>query len=374
MKGVRKAIFVSVAVFCLLCVATLPIFASESELLEGFGEELSDELATVMDGSESFEEYAERVKESSRAEYLLELLMDAISGRLGATLTLFFTLCALLVLCALFGSASASFENDALNTALRYCTSGAIFCSVIYLLYENFLLIEEFFDSLGTLMRAMIPISATVWAMGGNVGSASASSASLYVMLSVSEAVFRQSVAPVCSVMCILGLCDAMSDETRMGKMLSAIKKIYNFVLSALMMLMLSSLSAQTAISASADSLAARSARMVSGSFIPILGGSIAETLRTVSGGVSYLKNIFGIGAIIMIGALTLPVIVSIFLYRAVFLICSGIAQMLGCHNESRLLDNLGEVYGTMLAVTSGVGVMFVLSLCVFVGSVVAVA
>ena len=113
---------------------------------------------------------------------------------------------------------------------------------------------------------------------------------------------------------------------------------------------------------------------MVSGSFIPILGGSIAETLRTVSGGVSYLKNIFGIGAIIMIGALTLPVIVSIFLYRAVFLICSGIAQMLGCYNESRLLDNLGEVYGTMLAVTSCVGVMFVLSLCVFVGSVVAVA
>jgi hypothetical protein len=140
------------------------------------------------------------------------------------------------------------------------------------------------------------------------------------------------------------------------------------------MTILLSSLAVQTAISASADSTAARAARMVSGSFIPILGGSIAETLRTVSGGVAYLKNIFGIGGILMIFGTLAPIAISMLLTRVTLLITSGLADLLGCPNESRLLENLGETFGTMLAVCVSVSVMFILSLCIFIQSVIAVA
>jgi hypothetical protein len=156
--------------------------------------------------------------------------------------------------------------------------------------------------------------------------------------------------------------------------MMAAIRKIYNFFLCIVMTILLSSLAAQTAISAAADGTAARTARLVSGSVIPVLGGSVGETLRTVASGVSYLKNIFGVGGILMIFALLLPVGMSVLLSRVVFLICGGLADMLGCANEARLLDGLGEVYGTMLAVVSSVSVMFVLALCIFMQSVVAVA
>ena len=112
----------------------------------------------------------------------------------------------------------------------------------------------------------------------------------------------------------------------------------------------------------------------MSGSFIPVLGGSVGETLRTVASGVSYLKNVFGVGGILMIFSLLLPVCVSVLLYRTVFIVCGAIADLFGCASEARLLDGLGEVYGTMLAVITSVSVMFVLALCIFMQSVVAVA
>ena len=154
---------------------------------------------------------------------------------------------------------------------------------------------------------------------------------------------------------------------------MSVIKKIYNFVLVLVMTVLLASLAAQTVLSASADTVAARSARLMSGTLIPVVGGSVGETFRTLAAGVSYLKNIFGIGGIAVIALLVLPILITMLLARFVFLIAGGIADMLGCSNEARLLENLGEVYGTMLGVVSCVSVTFILGLCVFMRTVVAV-
>ncbi len=318
-------------------------------------------------------EYADAVIEKSGIKYVFSCLLDEISLEWGSAARLFLTICALLIVSAVFNTASASFSNDSLASAVRFCSAGAIFAVIVYTQYEHFEQIEKFFDSLGTLMRAMIPMTASIWAMGGNVSTASVGSASFFVMLSVCEELLRSSIVPICCVMSVLGLCDAMSDEMKTGRLLAAIKKIYAFFLGIVMTLLLSSLSAQTSIAAAADTTAARTARLLSGTVIPVVGGSVGETLRTVYSGVAYLKNIFGIGGIVMISGLLLPVGVSVLLTRLVFLICGGLAELLGCSNEARFLGNLGEIYGTILAVISGVSVMFILALCIFMQTMVAV-
>ena len=178
----------------------------------------------------------------------------------------------------------------------------------------------------------------------------------------------------MCSVLTVLGFCDALSDELRTSKVMNAIKKIYNFVLTLTMTVLLSSLAAQTTLAASADTTTARAARLVSGTVIPVLGGSVGETFRTVAAGVSYLKNVFGIGSIIIISLLVLPVLITFILTRFAFLLSAGLAEMLGCGAEARVLENMGEVYGMMVGVVSSVGVTFIMGLCVFIRSVVAVA
>ena len=367
----------------LAMIFILPLFffdvsgvSVDGELWEEFVNSLPQSVTDSFESGtlEDVESFGESVSEMSSARYVIGQILDCIGLELRGSLTLFCSLCALLVLNASLSGASGTFLGADLGGAVRFCSAGAIFASVIYSQYGHFESIEMFFDSLGSLMRAMIPIGASLWAMGGNIVSASSGSATLYIMLGVSEGLFRTTVTPVCSVMSVLNLCDAMSDGMRTGRMLGAIRRIYSFFLCSVMTLLISCLAAQTALSASADGVAARTARLVSGSFIPILGGSVGETLRTVASGVGYLKNIFGIGGILMIFSLLLPVCISTLLSRAVFLVSGGIADMLGLASEARLLDGLGEVYGTMLAVVTSVSVMFLLSLCIFMQSVVAVA
>ena len=86
-----------------------------------------------------------------------------------------------------------------------------------------------------------------------------------------------------------------------------------------------------------------------------------------------YLKGVIGIGGVGFLLLLTLPVLLSLLLTRLAFLLGGGIAELLGCDAESRMLGDLGTVYGSMIAVVCMTSVMFILALILFVKSVVAV-
>ena len=120
--------------------------------------------------------------------------------------------------------------------------------------------------------------------------------------------------------------------------------------------------------------MTARTGRLVTNTVIPIVGGNLGEALRTVASSVVYLKGIFGIGGIIIIALLTLPMALSIIFTRFVFSVCSAFADIIGCGDEAKLLASFSDAYGSMLAVVVGVGMMFVLALCIFIKTVVAVA
>ena len=140
------------------------------------------------------------------------------------------------------------------------------------------------------------------------------------------------------------------------------------------MTLLIASLSSQTVLSAASDSAGVRAARLVSSTAIPIVGGSVGDTLRTVASGVSYLKTVVGVGGIVFVIILVLPILISLILTRVVFLLTSGVADMLGCETEGKLLSELGSVWGTMIAVVAMCSVMFILALVVFVRIAVAAA
>jgi stage III sporulation protein AE len=172
----------------------------------------------------------------------------------------------------------------------------------------------------------------------------------------------------------MLGFCEVLCSELRTGRVVGTVKRVYGFFLGLSMTVLLSSLAAQTALTAVADGVSARAGRLVSSTVIPIVGGNLGEALRTVASSVTYLKSIFGVGGIVMIALLTLPMAISVLLTRFVFGVCSALADIIGCGEEAKLLSAFSEAYGCMLAVVCGVGMMFVLSLCIFMKTAVAAA
>jgi stage III sporulation protein AE len=342
------------------------------DLQDAIPPEVADRLPEgVLDGKDGF--FA-GVEEMSRGEYIIAVISDVLGVSLGESSRMLLALLCALAIAAIMHNLGRSIDGAGLSPALRICSVGAIASAVLYTFYADIERLGELFEKLWVMLGAMIPVTSGIWAMGGNVTTAASGGAWFYVMLNVCQTVIAGSVIPVCAVIATLAICDSASEEVKVGRVLAAVKRIYNFLLGFLMTLLLALLSAQTTLCASADTVSARSARLMSGTLIPIVGGSVGETLRTLAGGVSYLKDLFGIAGVLMIAMLVLPQALAFLLKRFVFLILAGIADMLGCSVEARLLEGFGEVYGTALGALSVVSVSFVLGLCIFMRTVVAVA
>ena len=342
------------------------------EAADGLNSEDGVELPDGLDGQDP-EEVEKAVMELTDPSYLLRTVLGAFQSKAGSALRLLATLCGLLLLSAVFGAVRSSLGLDGTATVFRFCGTSAILAAILAVQIEHLGEVSRFFERLTGLMEAMIPVLGSLWAMGGNVTTAAAGTGTLYVFLTVTERICAVSVIPVCVFCSSLALCGALTPEVGVRGLSGAVKKIYTFSLGLVMTLLLFSLSSQTALSAAADSVTARAARTVSSSVIPIVGGAVGETLRVLASSVQYIKSVVGFGGVIFVLLLLLPCLVSLLLSRLALLLATGVAELLGCDHEGRLLGDLGGIYGLLVAVVSMCSVMFMLALTLFVRTAVAV-
>ena len=312
------------------------------------------------------------VAEMCRPQYIFSVISSAVSFGIKDALTLFVMLTGVLVLAAVFSAFRSSVASEAMSRAVGFATSCALFGCVISVQAGHFTRVDECFERLSLIMNGMIPTASVIYAMGGNLSTAAASSGTLYLFLGFCEEVCRASVLPVAALCTAFALCSSFSANINLHGLTAAIKKCYTFVLGLIMTVLLSVLSAETVLSSTADTVSARAAKLVASNIIPIVGSSVGDTLRTLSSSVGYLKSVCGIGGIIFIIMLVLPTLVSLLLTRAVFILAVAVADLVGCENESKLLSELGGVYGLLVAVVAMCSVMFILALTIFVRCTVA--
>lgn len=368
--------FALIIFFSPVCVSAEENIEIPDAEWEGFVDSMPPEVEEYFD-LDSFSEqksFSDSVEKMTEPSYIANAVLELMGVELEGSYKLLLLVAGILIISAVLNTVAGQSESAVLKSVMRFCSLGALFCSVGYIFYSHFSRLEIFFERIAVFVNGMIPVTASIWALGGNVTTATAGSATLYCFLNVFEKLWAASAIPISALLIMLGFCDVLCTELKTGRIVGTVKKIYGFFLGLTMTVLLSSLAAQTTLTAAADSVTARTGRLVTNTVIPIVGGNLGEALRTVASSVVYLKGIFGVGGIIIIALLTLPMALSIILTRFVFSVCSAFADIIGCGDESKLLASFSDAYGSMLAVVVGVGMMFVLALCIFIKTVVAVA
>ena len=347
-KNILKLFILFVA---LILLSSLAASADGEIAMPDEFESLADELPdgvkeSLPEGMLDSKSVGDTLREVLEPSYMLDAVGKMLGDEMTSALTLACVLIGVTVISALTRALISSAESATLSGAFRMCSSLAVFSAVIGAEVTQLYRCSDLLDSLGNLMGSMIPITGIVWAMGGNVTTASAGSATLYTFLSIIENLCSKTILPVCLMLTVVALGSAVAPEMNLGGISGSVKKTYNFVIGLIMTLLVSVLGLQTTLTGSADSIGAKTAKMVSSTVIPVVGGSVGETLRSVAGSVEYIKSVFGISSIVFIVFLVAPTLIGILLSRAVFIIVGGIADMLGCDRESRLLGEISNIYG----------------------------
>ena len=376
MKRNIKRIRLVAAIFLLLVAFVLPasaeaqeeIDAASTEIWEEWGEfrsAIPDEVADLLPEdffSEEMEKVGQSVREMATPTSIFRTVLRLFGLTLAENLALLARICGVLVLSATLRAVVGEGKSGASHAASLIAV-----LSIVLMLFSGeetkFSQMERFLDTVRGLCVALVPLMGVLYAMGGNVAAAVANHGVMSGFLAILETVCSGVAIPLACVLVALALLDAVTGKGTARPISALIKRTFTLGLSFCMMLLVFALSLQHTLAKGSDTLALRTVRFAAGSFLPVVGGSISEALRTVSGSVEYLRGTVGVGGILVVFFLFLPPFISALLTRLALSVSSALAGLFSCTREERLLSEFASVWGYFLAIMACLFVMTVFSL-----------
>ena len=382
----KRTVFFCLALLILLLAFALPVGAEgaqmsgESEAIaeewEAFQAAIPPEVQDLLPRdffSQDMTLVAKGVQEASTLSAILRAVGQVMGVTLTQNLALLAKLCGILVLAATFRAAVEERKNG-IEGAISLVTVLAITLMLFAGEETKFSQMEQFFDTVRTVCLSLIPLMGALYAMGGNVAAAVANHGVMSGFLAILETACSGVVVPVACALVALAILDAVTGKASLASLAALLRRTFTLGLSFFMMLLTFVLGMQHTLAKGSDTLALRTVRFAAGSFLPVVGGSISESLRTVAGSVEYLRGAVGIGGILVVFFLFLPTFLTVLLTRITLSLSSAVAGLLSCSREQKLLGEISSVWGYFLAVIACLFVMTVFSLALFAHSAAAIA
>ncbi|MBQ8005471.1 MAG: hypothetical protein IJ303_04075 [Clostridia bacterium] len=359
--------------FVLPAASSEPAYVIDDEYKDEYDSFL-ESIPKEISGMLPHEIYSDDVSESAKGiiavtapEKFLDIIIDLVGLNIGEGLRIFASLIALIFISGCANNLFKSSSFDALQEPFSLCISAAMMLVFIGEQMKIVRMVDLFLTRLLTMVNSMIPLIGVLYSVGGNVSTAASGTASLSAFIWLCENIFARTLFPVVGISLALSVASAFSSHLSFGEISSSVRRIYTYSSGLLMALMAFVMGVQNQLSAKADSAFIRAGKYALGSFIPIVGGAVGDSLRTVGAGVEYIRTSVGSLGIIMIIILLLPALISLGLVKGAVNLSSSLAKLIGCEREGKMLSELGSIYGYMMAVCSICSVLFIYALTLFV-------
>lgn len=377
----RRFKTVSYTILCIIfCVGFFctDICAQDNKMPDGYRDFVDSLPDGSTDGlpdgffSDNADDVADAVSEMSGVEYLFSLLLNCFGKAFSRVLPHLVLLLGMLIISSVGAMLSAHLSPSSgkvFEICSRLATFGVISGVASGILNDT----VKFFESLSGTVAAFIPLSATLYTIGGNVGTALKSSTGLLVTLGIIEFISGVVVVPLFCFCLAMSLISCTSSEVGGGGVGGAVKKMFMNALGVITLILGVSLTSQTLISSKADTLAMKGAKMFLGS-IPVTGGTVSSSLGTLASSISLIRSTVGIGGIIILIIMLLPIIVELWLIRSIYTLLAGFSGILGMAGEQKLMTEISELYGILEGVAVMCSLVFLVAMSLLCTSVPAIS
>ncbi len=224
-------------------------------------------------------------------------------------------------------------------------------------------------QSCAMFMSVFIPVFALIVASSGSaVTSVSMST----LLLGASQAVSYISnfvVVPLLSGFLSISIATSVSPLLSRSGIADGIKKLAFWIMSLLTTVFVGILSIQTAVNASADTLAVKTAKFIVGSSVPVAGTVLSEALTTVTASMGILKSSVGVYGVIACVAIFLPLVAELFIWRIILMLNSVVSDLFSLPKISGLLRSVDTVISVIIGIILLTAAMFVISLSIVISA-----
>lgn len=211
-------------------------------------------------------------------------------------------------------------------------------------------------------MLCYIPVLSGLLACSGSGAAAASYYTSLTAAAGFAGTVADKAVVPLTNVFLALSLGAAMSTGLKLSPLCTSVYKLCVRLLTLVMGVFSAVLSAQTLVTSSVDAVSRRTLRFAVGSFVPVVGGVLSETISTFGGSLELLRRGAGVLVMIAAAALLMPLLMECMVWQLCFFLITTASRLLSLEPLSRALDGAASAVRLLTALLLSMLVLFIIS------------
>ncbi len=211
-------------------------------------------------------------------------------------------------------------------------------------------------------MLAFIPVYAAIVAASGNPALALSSQTLLFGFAQAIAQFSAYFLKPSIGILLALSMISTLSPVFDFNGITNMIKKTATVTLGFLSTVFAGLLSIKGLLAGAADSAAAKGAKFLIGSFVPVVGGAVSDALGSIVSSLSLVRGATGAFGILAILLIALPVFAELLLWLLTLNLCAVGADLFGQGKAAALLRSIASALVILGAILLFNAVLLIIS------------
>jgi stage III sporulation protein AE len=278
-----------------------------------------------------------------------------------------------LILLTIFSMFLQSMQNAFESSTISKVAYSIVYMVLVIIALNSFHIVIEYTnEAIGSMISfvlALIPLLLALIASSGGIISAAFFHPVILFLMNISGMFMQYVILPLLFLATLLSIVSTMSDQYKVTQLAQLIRNWSIGLMGLFLTVFLGVISVQGASTAITDGVAIRTAKFVTGNFIPVIGRIFTDAADTVVSASGLLKNsvgIAGVGILLIIVAFpAIKILMIAFIYK----FAAAILQPLGGGPVIKCLDIISKSVIYVFAALGIVSLMFFLSITVIVAA-----
>ncbi|MCC3358694.1 stage III sporulation protein AE [Bacillus sp. REN16] len=307
-------------------------------------------------------------KELSLKEWLLGLVKFVFheiiaNGKLLSTL----------IMLTIFSMFLQTLQNSFEKSAVSKVAYSIVYMVLIIIALNSFrvaiMYTEQAIQSMINFILALVPLLLALVASSGGITSAAFFHPLILFLMNTSGLLIQYIVLPLLFMSALLSIVSTLSDQYKVTKLAQLLRNVSIGIIGVFLTIFLGVISVQGATTAVADGITIRTAKFITGNFIPVIGRMFTDATDTVISASVILKNTVGIfGLVILLLIAAFPAI-KVLSLAIIYKLAAALLQPLGGGPIIACLDIISKSVIYIFAALAIVSLMFFLSITVIIAA-----
>lgn len=275
----------------------------------------------------------------------------------------------LAVAAAFLKNLESAFERE----QVAILTRGIVFIVLVGICLHSFsaamALASNTINSMTDFSLALLPALLALLTAQGGVASSALLHPLVVFGITFFGTIIRVIILPLIFFSAVLGLANHFSPHFKVGRLSDLMKDLSVWGLGICMTIFVGILSVQGAAGTVADAVGLRTAKYMTGAFVPVVGKMLSDAVETVAGASIILKNGVYLVGIVVLMLVTLFPLFKLAAIALVFKVSAALVQPLGETSLGESINTMGNSMVLLVGAVAASALIFFLSVTVIVGA-----